>query len=745
MKHSFKNKLFVFVALLALTFSSLGIRPAQASGAINVWAKSMGASSTEEGDDIAVDGSGNVYTTGSFTGTVDFDPGAGTADLTSAGSNDTFVSKLDSSGNFVWAKRMGGSDIDNGYAIAVDGSGNVYTTGRLRGTGDFDPGAGTTNLISAGLDDIFVSKLDANGDFVWAKRMGGSDYDYGYGIAVDGDGNVYTTGSFRGTVDFDPGAGTTNLISAGLDDIFVSKLDSSGSFVWAKRLGGSSADVAGDIAVDGSGNVYTTGYFGGTADFDPGAGTADLTPAGSNDIFVSKLDSSGNFVWAKNMGGSGSDGGNGIALDSNGYVYTAGGFWDTADFDPGAGNAELTSAGGTDIFVSKLDSNGGFVWAKNMGGASNDPMYDMAVDSSGNVYTTGFFLDTADFDPGAGTTNLTSRGGDIFISKLDNNGNFIWAESIGGADLDLGKGIAVDGSGYVYTTGSFSYTVDFDPGVGTLNLTSASGARDIFVSKLLPAFTATFDVNGGSGSMSPQEAISATALTANTFTRASYTFAGWNTAANGSGTSYADGATYPFDADVTLYAKWTSTGPTFSDVPTNHWAFSYIEKLFASGITAGCGAGIYCPDNTVTRDQMAVFLLKGMHGASYTPPAVGASTGFGDVAATHWAAAWIKQLAAEGITSGCGAGNYCPDAAVTRAEIAIFLLKAKNGSSYSPPAVGASTGFSDVAIDYWAAAFIKQLVTDGITSGCGAGVYCPDSDVTRAQMAIFLVRTFNLP
>ncbi|MBK8620084.1 MAG: S-layer homology domain-containing protein, partial [Anaerolineales bacterium] len=102
----------------------------------------------------------------------------------------------------------------------------------------------------------------------------------------------------------------------------------------------------------------------------------------------------------------------------------------------------------------------------------------------------------------------------------------------------------------------------------------------------------------------------------------------------------------------------------------------------------------------------------------------------------------IKQLAAEGITSGCGAGNYCPDAAVTRAEIAIFLLKAKNGSSYSPPAVGASTGFSDVAIDYWAAAFIKQLVTDGITSGCGAGVYCPDSDVTRAQMAVFLVRAF---
>ncbi|MBK8821813.1 MAG: S-layer homology domain-containing protein [Anaerolineales bacterium] len=260
------------------------------------------------------------------------------------------------------------------------------------------------------------------------------------------------------------------------------------------------------------------------------------------------------------------------------------------------------------------------------------------------------------------------------------------------------------------------------------------------------SFTVTFNGNNSTGgSTAAQSANSATALTSNGFTRTGYTFTGWNTAANGSGASYANGATYPFDADVILYAQWTITGPIFSDVPTNHWAFSYIGKLFASGITSGCGAGIYCPDNSVTRDQMAVFLLKGMHGASYTPPAVGASTGFGDVAATHWAAAWIKQLAAEGITSGCGGGNYCPDAAVTRAQIAIFLLKAKNGSSYSPPAVGASTGFNDVAIDYWAAPFIKQLVADGITSGCGAGVYCPDSDVTRAQMAIFIVKAFNLP
>jgi hypothetical protein len=169
--------------------------------------------------------------------------------------------------------------------------------------------------------------------------------------------------------------------------------------------------------------------------------------------------------------------------------------------------------------------------------------------------------------------------------------------------------------------------------------------------------------------------------------------------------------------------------------------------LYNAGITGGCSTSPlnYCPEQTVNRAQMAVFLLRGMHGSSYAPPAVGATTGFSDVPTTYWAAAWIKQLAAEGITSGCSSGNYCPEGVVTRAQIAVFLLRAKYGNAYVPPAVGNSTGFSDVPITYWAAAWIKQLVAEGIASGCGASTYCPESPVTRAQMAVFLVRTFNLP
>ena len=187
---------------------------------------------------------------------------------------------------------------------------------------------------------------------------------------------------------------------------------------------------------------------------------------------------------------------------------------------------------------------------------------------------------------------------------------------------------------------------------------------------------------------------------------------------------------------------------TFADVQARSPFWKYVEGIYEAGITGGCATTpnlLYCPSTNVDRATMAVFLLKSRHGASYAPPAVGASTGFNDVPTTYWAAAWIKQLAAEGITSGCGNGNYCPTTQVTRAQMAIFLLRSKHGTSYTPPAVGGSTGFTDVPTDYWAAAWIKQLAAEGVTAGCGTGIYCPESRVTRDQMAVFLSRTFNIP
>jgi hypothetical protein len=209
---------------------------------------------------------------------------------------------------------------------------------------------------------------------------------------------------------------------------------------------------------------------------------------------------------------------------------------------------------------------------------------------------------------------------------------------------------------------------------------------------------------------------------------------------------------HPAMASSTLQSEfsWTVTvnvPSLFADVPATYWAVEWINRLYAAGITGGCLASplSYCPEDSVTRAQMAVFLLRGIHTSAYTPPDVAGSTGFGDVPPDYWSAAFIKQLAAEGITAGCGSGNFCPENPVTRAQMAVFLLRSKYGAGYTPPPVGDSTGFGDVPPDYWAGAFIKQLVAEGITVGCGAGNYCPEAPVTRAQMAVFLVRTFSLP
>jgi hypothetical protein len=212
------------------------------------------------------------------------------------------------------------------------------------------------------------------------------------------------------------------------------------------------------------------------------------------------------------------------------------------------------------------------------------------------------------------------------------------------------------------------------------------------------------------------------------------------------------GHTFTSNVNVTsdagdLSRSVTGQGQTFTDVPPTYLFSPWIEALFAAGITAGCSTSPpqYCPDAQVTRDQMAVFLLKAKHGAGYDPPAA-TGTMFTDVPVSQQFAKWIEQLAREGITSGCSTSPplYCPDQSVTRAQMAVFLLKAKHGTAFDPPAA-TGTMFTDVPVSQPFAKWIEQLAREGITGGCGATTYCPDDPVTRGQMAVFLVRAFNLP
>jgi hypothetical protein len=356
-----------------------------------IWLKSVTGTSNNHSNDITTDLWGNVYITGNFSGTADFDPGVGTYNLTSAGINDIFILKLDALGNFIWAKNIGWTGDDYGNSIVTDALGNVFTTGFFHDTVDFDPGPGVFNLNGGINYNIFISKLDASGNFIWAKSIGGMFGGVGNSISLDASGNIFTTGYFTGTVDFDPGSSAFNLTSNGSDNLFISKLDSNGNFVFVKTIEAISINFF--TTLDANGNLYTIGNFAGMVDFDPGPGTAYLTSLG-NDMFILKLDHSGNFVWAKAMGGIGSNtNGKSLVVDVFKNIYITGSFFGITDFDPGAGIFNLNSIGGNDIFISKLDSLGDFLWTTSIGSSGWDEKgTSIVVDTfSGNVGITGVF------------------------------------------------------------------------------------------------------------------------------------------------------------------------------------------------------------------------------------------------------------------------------------------------------------------------------------------------------------------
>jgi hypothetical protein len=372
---------------------------------------------------VSVDGSGNVYVAGEFESTVDFDPGSGVDEHASNGSIDVYVSKFDSSGNFLGTKTWGGSNQDNIGEDTVDNFGSVYVTGWYHFTVDFDPGDGVDNHISSGVADAFLSKFDSSGTFLWTKTWGDGDEDYGQSVAADVSGNVYVTGCFfSDVIDLDPGSGIDDHTGNGKADIFLTKFDSSGAFQWGKTWGGTSSDESIGVAVDGPGCVYVTGTFSNAVDFDPGAGVDAHASTGHEDVFLSKFDSLGGFQWAKTWGGGWHDIGYDIALDESGNAYVTGEFEGTVDFDPGIGvDSHTPDNGSSSVFLSKFDSTGAFLWAKTWSALG----WGVVTSGSESVYVTGEFPYTADFDPGSGVDSHTSNGlTDAFLVKFLPDGNW---------------------------------------------------------------------------------------------------------------------------------------------------------------------------------------------------------------------------------------------------------------------------------------------------------------------------------
>ncbi len=380
----------------------------------------------------ATDASGNVYKTGGLYGKSSF--GSKGEHFLTGGSDrspDIFISKVNSNGDFVWAKKVGGAGYDLGESIALDKAANVYITGHFAGTKDFDPGDGEFNLTGdITKSSVFILKLDASGNFLWAKKIGENEIVYGHSITLDASGNIYTTGTFSETVDFDLGEGVNKLTSTEIDgyskkDMFILKMDASGNFVWARNCYAGVSEQDHSIAVDASGNVYTTGYLFGKTDLNPGKEKFYLTSKGKKDIFISKLDASGNFVWAKIIGGELDDEGCSIATDVAGNIYITGYFSGTVDFDPGKGKVEFEAPGGQreddsrDAFICKFNADGLFTWALQIGVFGSDTGDDISIDANNNILIEGQFDGNVDFDPGQGTFFLNAGyHSDSFLLKL---------------------------------------------------------------------------------------------------------------------------------------------------------------------------------------------------------------------------------------------------------------------------------------------------------------------------------------
>ncbi|MBK7956919.1 MAG: hypothetical protein IPK03_01670 [Bacteroidetes bacterium] len=379
-----------------------------------------------------------------------------------------------------WAINSGGTDNEEAYASAIDSQGNIYTTGYYMGTADFNPDSGVVHL-TASSSDIFIQKLDSNGHFLWAKSLGGLGWDAGMHLVLGENGSIYVTGLYEKIVDFDPNAGIRLDTAKGNSDFFVLKLSKNGDYIWHSTLGGKGKDGAYAVGIDKQYAIYLTGFFEDTFDFNPGMDSLKLKSKGMHDVFLLKLDSMGNFIWAKSIGGPGDDEVYSLFVETSGHLLISGTFKFNADFDPSDSSFILSSNRGRG-FIEKINSNGEFIWVKQFGNPSFTSCLFVKSDRDGNVYSTGNFSSMGDFNPDTTTNYITSSGlNDAFIVKLDSMGKFIWVKRFGGVGNDQGMCLDIDSDGGVYLSGSYEGKIDLDPGIGHSSK-SNRGGRDIFLS-----------------------------------------------------------------------------------------------------------------------------------------------------------------------------------------------------------------------------------------------------------------------
>lgn len=390
------------------------------------------------------------------------------------------------SGNdFEIFKQYKNNSINKDNHIASDFQNNIIITGTFSNTLNFDiNNSEGSELVSNGKDDIFLVKFDPNSDYIWSFSIGGNGYEEVKSIKTDNEGNIYITGTFQESIDFDPSANEVSITAESGWDVFIMKLNSFGDLLWVKNLGPYKYLKANSMSLDEDNNIYLTGYFSETIDFNPGNESYNLTASKSDDVYILKLNSYGEFVWAKSFNGTSIERGISLVVDSEQNVCLTGYFEATMFLDSN-GDVKLQSKGFTDVFVIKLDKNSNVIWAKSFEGLWSSQSTGIAVDYDDNIYTTGSFKESVDFDPSNNIDTLVSikENEDVFISKLDKNGNHLWAKMIGGTREVRSNNIATNTRGDVIITGYYESDCDFDPNEGVV--TAPISNRDaMFISAL---------------------------------------------------------------------------------------------------------------------------------------------------------------------------------------------------------------------------------------------------------------------